>query len=66
MSLPGDDMVPMLETTDAITIDARAEQIWPWLVQIGPGRAGFNVCRRNEVWYRYFYASLSETGQIPH
>ncbi|HTP24080.1 MAG TPA: hypothetical protein VMK12_00270 [Anaeromyxobacteraceae bacterium] len=42
-SLPGDDIVasPVLETTHGITIDAPPEQVWPWLVQIGQGRAGF-------------------------
>ena len=43
MALPGDEIVPsaMLEVTHAITINAYAEQIWPWLIQIGQGRAGF-------------------------
>jgi hypothetical protein len=43
MALPGDEIVPapMLETTHAITINAYAEQVWPWLIQIGQGRAGF-------------------------
>src|SRR6266511_1264030 len=31
-------------TTRAIPVTARAEQVWPWLVQIGYGRAG---------WYSY-------------
>jgi hypothetical protein len=40
--LPGDDLVsaPKLETTRAITIKAPPESIWPWLAQIGQGRAG--------------------------
>jgi hypothetical protein len=29
------------ETTRAINIEAPPEQVWPWLVQIGQGRAGF-------------------------
>ena len=42
-SLPGDDMVPDLkgEYVHAITINAPATDIWPWLVQIGQGRGGF-------------------------
>jgi hypothetical protein len=34
MSLPGDELVlhPKLETTRAITIQAPAAEIWPWLV----------------------------------
>lgn len=35
---------PNFAFTRAITIDARPEEIWPWLVQIGYGRAG---------WYSY-------------
>jgi hypothetical protein len=43
MPLPGDDLVPspLVETTHAVTINAPPEQVWPWLVQIGQGRAGF-------------------------
>jgi hypothetical protein len=46
LSLPGDEMVqrPQFNFTRAITIQARPEEIWPWLVQIGYGRAG---------WYSY-------------
>lgn len=41
--LAGDEVVPhpMLETTHTVTIDASAEEIWPWLVQMGHYRAGF-------------------------
>jgi hypothetical protein len=40
--LPGDDLVvePDLVTTRAITIAANPESVWPWLVQMGPGRGG--------------------------
>jgi hypothetical protein len=40
--LPGDELLPAagLVTTRAITIDAPAEAIWPWLVQMGSGRGG--------------------------
>lgn len=40
---PGDEEVPYptLAATRAVTIDARPEKVWPWLVQIGKGRAGF-------------------------
>jgi hypothetical protein len=42
-SMPGDELVPepSFEATRAITIDAPPEAVWPWLVQIGYGRAGF-------------------------
>jgi hypothetical protein len=40
---PGDDLVPnpQLSATHAISIQAPPESVWPWLVQIGQGRAGF-------------------------
>jgi hypothetical protein len=41
--MPGDEVTdhPDFNATRAITIHGRPEQIWPWLVQIGFGRAGF-------------------------
>lgn len=41
--LPGDDLVPgpKIQSTRAITIDAPVDDVWPWLVQMGYGRAGF-------------------------
>ena len=40
--LPGDDLVdePDIVANRAIKIDAPPSAIWPWLVQMGPGRAG--------------------------
>ena len=40
--LPGDELLPEagLVTTRAITIDAPAGAIWPWLAQMGSGRGG--------------------------
>jgi hypothetical protein len=39
----GDGLVedPTFNATRAVTINAPAEQIWPWIVQIGYKRAGF-------------------------
>ncbi len=44
--LPGDELIetPRLEYTRAISIAAPAAKVWPWLIQIGHGRAG---------WYSY-------------
>lgn len=44
--LPGDGVVQRADfvATQAITIHAAPDQVWPWLVQIGSGRAG---------WYSY-------------
>jgi hypothetical protein len=41
--MPGDEIhVPSTFTaTRAITIDAPAQAVWPWLAQVGKGRAGF-------------------------
>lgn len=41
--MPGDELVPtpVMLGTRAISIDASPEQIWPWLVQLGYGKAGF-------------------------
>ena len=40
--LPGDDLLarPDVVTTRAIGIEAPASVVWPWLVQMGPGRGG--------------------------
>lgn len=42
-SMPGDDLYPQAQykTTRAITIDAPPSAVWPWLVQVGGGQAGF-------------------------
>jgi hypothetical protein len=41
--LLGDGLVPAprVQSTRAITIDAPPEQVWPWIVQMAIGRAGF-------------------------
>ena len=46
MTLPGDDLVPepLMSDTRGLTIDAPPADVWPWLVQMGYGRAG---------WYSY-------------
>jgi hypothetical protein len=42
-SLPGDELVASvdLSATRAITISASADQVWPWIAQLGQGRGGF-------------------------
>jgi len=42
-TMPEDAAVsdPVFDATRAITIHATPEQIWPWLIQMGFGRAGF-------------------------
>ena len=41
-ALPGDELLEQADivSTRAIAIDAPAAAVWPWLVQMGPGRAG--------------------------
>ena len=42
-AMPDDGLVadPVFDATRAITINAPPDQIWPWLIQMGFGRAGF-------------------------
>jgi len=41
--MPGDDIVAdaQFNATRAVTIDAPPDEVWPWIVQVGYGRAGF-------------------------
>lgn len=50
-ALPGDELVPRptVETTHSITIHAPVAAVWPWLVQMGYGRAGWYT---DAWWYR--------------
>jgi hypothetical protein len=43
LRLPGDELVPdgRATVTNAVTIDTPASRVWPWIAQIGRGRAGF-------------------------
>lgn len=45
--LPGDDVVgaPKVQTDHAVTIDAPPSAVWPWLLQVGWGRAGWYTAR---------------------
>jgi hypothetical protein len=42
-ALPGDELVPDadLTATRAVTVDAGAGDVWPWIAQLGQGRGGF-------------------------
>jgi hypothetical protein len=44
--LPGDDLIraPHFASTRAVTVNAPPRAVWPWIVQMGYGRAG---------WYSY-------------
>jgi hypothetical protein len=43
VTLAGDDLIanPDLLATRAITVHAAAEQVWPWIAQLGQDRGGF-------------------------
>ena len=46
-ALPGDDIIPepTSQTDHAITIGAPPSAVWPWVVQMGWGRAGWYTAR---------------------
>jgi hypothetical protein len=54
-SLPGDDLVPrpLWEATRAVSIDAPAVEVWPWVAQMGYGRGG---------WYGWNPLEREDTG----
>jgi hypothetical protein len=54
-AMPGDEIVsdPSFNATRAITIETSPDEVWPWIVQIGYGRAG---------WYSY---DLFDNGARP-
>ena len=41
--MPGDELLdqPLVDWTNAITIDAPPEKVWPWIIQIGENRGGY-------------------------
>jgi hypothetical protein len=67
-SLPGDQLDsphgyrPI--STRAITIDAPPEEVWPWLVQMGSGRAGFYTHERVERLLFITYADGHSATRI--
>jgi hypothetical protein len=54
-TLPGDDLLPARRwrATRAVTVQADPAYVWPWLLQMGAGRAG---------WYSY---DLIDNGRVP-
>jgi hypothetical protein len=54
-SLPADGMVsdPIFMSTRAITINAPPEHVWPWIAQMGSGRAR---------WYGWDVTELTANG----
>jgi len=70
--LPGDELLPDASgvLTHGITIGAEPARIWPWLVQMGGGRAGFYALdaldNGNEPSARELHPALQslEVGQV--
>lgn len=54
-SLPGDDLVPCprWQETRAKTIDVPVDRLWPWIVQMGDGRAGWYWWTPGEAFPEY-------------
>jgi hypothetical protein len=67
-ALPGDDLTSRYGyrpiSTRAITIDAPPEDVWPWLVQMGSGRAGFYTHERVERLLFITYADGHSATRI--
>ena len=58
MTLPGDELSPgAAATTRAVTIAAGRHDVWPWLVQLGWGRAG---------WYSYDWIDNDGRASLEH
>jgi proline iminopeptidase len=59
-ALPGDELVPDPHwvTTFATRIHAPRDVVWPWLVQIGYGRAGWYT------WYRWDNGGVASADRI--
>lgn len=55
-AMPGDGVVvePSFDATRAVTIDASPEDIYPWIVQMGLGRAG---------WHNYDWVDNIDPGR---
>jgi hypothetical protein len=70
--LPGDALLPDATgvLTHGITVDAEPARVWPWLVQMGGGRAGFysldTLDNANQASARELHPELQslELGQV--
>lgn len=65
--LPGDELVshPQLQETRATTINVPAGQLWPWIVQIGAGRAGYYWWTPGEAFPEYAQYILNTYEILP-
>jgi len=67
-AMPGDELLPRAQfiATRAITIEAAPEHVWPWLVQVGFGRAGFYSYDLLDNLGRDSAAQILDEFQHPH
>jgi hypothetical protein len=72
MSLPGDGLAPRVAAMHAVTIEAPASAVWPWLVQIGQDRGGFysytwieNPVRRRRIPFSAARCPAVRAGTLP-
>ena len=72
--LVGDDLLPAvdLSATRAITVDAPADAVWPWLVQLGQGRGGFysydwleNLVPHVDIHNAHALCTATQSSQCP-
>ena len=67
-ALPGDDFENAMGnrpvSTRAITINARPDEVWPWLVQMGSGRGGFYTHEWVERFLLITYADGHSSTRI--
>jgi hypothetical protein len=64
--LPGDELIadPTATETRGVTIDAPVSQVWPWLVQMGFGRAGWYSFDSMDRRYKSADAILPEFQEL--
>ncbi len=65
-ALAGDEIIvePMATETRGVTIDAPVAQVWPWLVQMGFGRAGWYSFDSMDKRYKSADAILPEFQKL--
>jgi hypothetical protein len=66
--IAGDELVPeaMLETTHGVTINAPAESIWPWLLQVGYHRGGWYADSKiTEFLFKYLFEPIAPKDKKP-
>ena len=65
-ALAGDELIaePMATETRGVTIDAPVSQVWPWLVQMGFGRAGWYSFESMDRRYKSADAILPEFQKL--